>query len=230
MKSTIQNRTVQSNSEIRELSKRQLEGKWRAAALTAFVYSLIISLLDYIPIPGSTIGPFGEGLIWGQELDIPIISTLLSGAFGIGLSVYHLKIAKNRDPELGNIFDGFKQFVQSIIAGVLTSLVILTGLVFFIIPGIIASLGLSQTYFIMSENPGINAVDAMKQSWEMTKGYKGQLFLLGLSFIPWVFLSIFTLFIGLFWLMPYVYVSFSNFYLQLKDEDIDLNLEDHLID
>ncbi|MEL7222083.1 MAG: DUF975 family protein, partial [Bacteroidota bacterium] len=182
-----------------------------------------------IPIPGTTFNPFGEQGVLTQQVNFSPISTLVSGAFAIGICYYHLIIAKNQEPRLEDIFKGFEQFIQSLVAAILMGLIIVVGLVFFIVPGIIAALGLSQTYYIMADNPGIDAIEAMKQSWEMTKGYKGQLFLLGLSFLPWAILSIFTLFIGLLWLMPYMYVSFSHFYLQLRGEEQELDIEDHLV-
>jgi len=219
-----------SNTEIRNLSKEQLKGKWGAAALTFLLYAIIVTALDYIPIPGLTVGPFGDGIYAQQEFAIPLLKMLTSGALGIGLCIYHLKIAKNSEPNISELFEGFNQFLQSIVAYILISIVVIVGFIFFIVPGVIAGLALSQTFYIMAENPGISAVDAMKQSWEMTEGHKMQLFTLGLSFIPWIILSILTLFIGLLWLIPYMYVCYSNFYLRLNGEEIDFGLEDHLVE
>ena len=81
----------------------------------------------------------------------------------------------------------------------------------------------------MADEPGISAIDAMKQSWEMTKGYKVKILLLGLSFIPWFILSVFTLFIGLLWLMPSMYTSFANLYLQMRGDKPSLEIQDHLV-
>lgn len=202
---------VQSNAEIRALALSQLRNKWTGPVLAALAYIVVTNLMGLIPVVGS------------------ILSIVFSGAFAIGLCYYHLKIAKNSEPKIEDLFEGFKQIGQGIIAALLSGLIIGVGFVLLIVPGVIAALGLSQTFYIMAENPGVNAVDAMKESWEMTKGYRGQLFWLGLSFLPLAFLSIITLFIGLLWLMPYMYVSFSHFHLQLKGEDLELSPSDHLI-
>ena len=127
------------------------------------------------------------------------------------------------------IFDGFKQFIQAVVASILISIIVGIGILLLIIPGIIASLGLSQTYYIMAQNPGTKATEAMQQSWEMMKGYKDQLFMLGVSFFPWAFLALFTCGIGFLWLIPYMYVSYSNFHLQLTGGESEPGLEDHLI-
>jgi len=217
--------------------------------VTALAYIILTMIIDTIPIPGTGIDLSGyfadwfgldtemleseefENLNLADELNfnLPILTMLLTGPLSIGLCAFHLTIAKGREAELPQILDGFKQFIQAIIAGILISIITLVGFLFFIVPGVILSLGLGQTFYIMADNPGIKAIDAMQQSWEMMKGYKDQLFMLGVSFIPWAFLCLFTCGIGFLWLMPYMYVSFSHFYLQRKGEDPEIGLEDHLI-
>ena len=244
MESTQYNNEIQSNSSIRELAYSQLKGNWTVPVITALAYSILSQVISVIPIPGTEMdmsGFFGsyfgsdmpdeiaDELVDQLNVQFPILVMLLSGAMTIGLSTFHLNFAKKGEAELPQIFDGFKQIVQAIIASFLMMIIVGVGYLLFIVPGVILSLGLSQTYFIMADNPGFKATDAMQQSWEMMKGHKGQLFVLGLSFIPWAILCVFTLFIGFFWLQPYMYVSFSHFYLQLKGEDLEVGLEDHLI-
>ena len=189
------NREVESNSSIRAMARHQLEGNWTIPVVTALTYFIITIVIDAIPIPGTEYDmtryfamlfdtELYEGINNEATFKLPILSLLFSGALGIGISHFHLTFAKNGEADLPLIFDGFKQFLQSIIAGVLIGIIVIIGSLLFIIPGVIASLGLSQTYYIMSDNPGISAIDAMQQSWDMTKGYKLQLFILGLSFIP----------------------------------------------
>ena len=50
----------------------------------------------------------------------------------------------------------------------------------------------------------------------MMYGYKWNYFLLALIFIGWGILSIFTLGIGLLWLIPYIQVTMAKFYDELK--------------
>ena len=225
----MQNQSVQENSDIRALALSQLKGNWLGPVLTTLVYFIISSIISSIPIPGTSIGPFDISGTPIPSIALPVLSVLVSGAFSIGLCLYFMNVARRNNPELANIFAGFNQFIQALIAGVLVSIITFLGTLLFLIPGIIAGLGLSQTYYIMADEPGISAIDAMKQSWEMTKGYKVKILLLGLSFIPWFFLSIFTLFIGFLWLMPYMYTSFANLYLQMRGDKPSLEIQDHLV-
>ncbi len=86
----------------------------------------------------------------------------------------------------------------------------------FIIPGIIAQIGYSQVWFILTEDDEISPNDALKKSKEMMYGYKMQYFLLGLSFIGWIILAILTCGIGLLWVLPYIQTSNAKFYEDLK--------------
>jgi len=56
----------------------------------------------------------------------------------------------------------------------------------------------------------------LEASKQMIKGYKFEFILLGFTFILWFFASVFTFFLLLIWLLPYVYQSYANFYLNLK--------------
>ena len=70
--------------------------------------------------------------------------------------------------------------------------------------------------FILAENPKIGVAKAMRISKVLTKGYKADLFVMGLSFFGWNLLSIFTFGILQLWIQPYEYMSFTNAYKSLK--------------
>jgi uncharacterized membrane protein len=52
----------------------------------------------------------------------------------------------------------------------------------------------------------------------MMYGHRKQLFYMNLIFLGLIIASIFTLFIGLLWLLPYMYVSYSIFYDGVKKQ------------
>ena len=68
----------------------------------------------------------------------------------------------------------------------------------------------------------------------MMKGHKMDFFILGLRFLPWAILCLFTLGIGFLWLGPYMQVTYAKFYdrLRLADDplaDVD-DISKHLVD
>ena len=152
----------------------------------------------------------------------------------IGLCRFALELSRNKHSEIEKIFSGFDQFAAGLIAYLLYSVAVFAGFIFFIIPGFILLAGLSQTFFILADNPKLDGVDALRQSWEMMDGHKGAYILFLLRFIGWIFLCVLTLFIGLLWLYPYMQVSFAKFHDMVKTgghpDDLDEGISKHLMD
>ena len=91
----------------------------------------------------------------------------------------------------------------------------------FIIPGIVASISYMYSLYIKMENPDVSALDAIKMSKEITRGHKGEIFLLSLSFIGWILLGIITI-VGI--IPVIVYMTFSMIeqykYLSIRSEGV----------
>jgi uncharacterized membrane protein len=86
-----------------------------------------------------------------------------------------------------------------------------------IIPGIIAALSYSMTFFIIADDESIEPMEALKKSKKMMEGYKLKLFYLSIRFFGLALLCILTLGIGFLWLIPYTYVTMAKFYDDIKD-------------
>ena len=86
----------------------------------------------------------------------------------------------------------------------------------FVIPGIIATYSYSMSFYILRDNPDMDANAARKASIEMMKGNKWKLFCLELSFIGWMLLSMLTFGILLLWVGPYMETAKAAFYEELK--------------
>ena len=95
-----------------------------------------------------------------------------------------------------------------------------------IIPGIIMSLAYAMSNFVAADHPELDAVDCIRQSREIMKGHKWQLFCLNLSFLGWAILCVFTLGIGVLWLAPYKNTSMAEFYQDILRERGEL-IEDN---
>ncbi len=80
-----------------------------------------------------------------------------------------------------------------------------------------------MSFYILAENPQLGAREALNISKRITMGYKGRIFMLGLSFIGWAILACITLGIGFLWLVPYIQISFANLYKELKAEAVANN-------
>ena len=109
-------------------------------------------------------------------------------------------------------------FVSYLVISLLVGIFVTLWSLLLIIPGIIAALGYSQVYLVKLDNPEMGDFDAIKKSKELMKGHKWEFFLLGLSFIGWMILGIFTLGILYLWLIPYMSVTMCNFYNELVSQ------------
>ena len=146
-------------------------------------------------------------------LIIAIAMTLASGAVKLGYCRFNLNLFTNEEkPSMHILFSRTGIIWKALWMEILNSLIVAVGCMLFIIPGIIIGLGISQSEYILAENPDLKATQAIKKSWEMMKGNKWSFFCLGLSFIGWIILSAFVPAGGLF-LAPYIEAANAAFYL-----------------
>lgn len=135
--------------------------------------------------------------------------------YGIS-TVMALNIARKDAAEVSNLFEGFPDGWRILWATGIMGLKILLWSLLFIIPGIVAFYSYSMTFFILRDNPGMKAAEAVRESKRIMAGYKGKLFRLHLWFMLLGLLLILpTLGLVLFWLVPYQTVATAQFYRHL---------------
>jgi uncharacterized membrane protein len=189
---------LQTNAMLRKAARSQLKGSWLAAAGMSFIWFCLLLLAGF-----TVIG-----------------SLIVSGPLMLGLCGYFLTKARGGRVTVSNLFDGFNMFGRAFLLEFLTSIFIALWSLLLIIPGIIKGLSYSMAYYIVLDNPQMNALDAITASRKMMNGYKGKLFCLHLGFIGWGLLCILSLGIGLFWLIPYAQLAGANFYEDLRKNSI----------
>lgn len=179
------------NRKLMQMARESLDGNWILAVGTFLVYMLIVS--------GSS----------------PLY-LVLAGPFTLGLAGFTLSLSRKEEARVEQIFHGFQYFGNAVIAYLLMFFYIFLWSLLFIIPGIIASLSYSMTFYIMADDPTIRPQQALDKSKKMMNGYKWKFFCLGLRFIGWFILCMITFGIGFLWLIPYIQVSAAKFYEDLK--------------
>ncbi|MEA1896563.1 MAG: hypothetical protein U9N53_02730 [Bacteroidota bacterium] len=126
-------------------------------------------------------------------------SMALLQIFGIGYALFviapidfgskfmFLKAMRDKKFEIKEIFSGFKDnYLNIILANLLTIAIVVIGFIMLIIPGIIFAIKLAFVpYLVMDKN--LDPVEAVKESWRMTRGYGWTIF--GMGFV--------SIFIGL---------------------------------
>jgi len=196
-------------SEIRQEARERLQGLWTNLIPIWFIYFLII---------GGAPGIFGERgafLAW-------MINMAIGGPLAMSMTLIFLRIYKQEPFELGQVLEGFKQFSRAFTTYLLIAIYVFLWMLLLIVPGIIAALGYTMTFFIMAENPEMPATEAMRRSKQMMFGHKWELFNLGLSFLGWLIVSALTFGIGLLWLQSYVMASVTIFYHKIKGQQEEI--------
>jgi len=83
------------------------------------------------------------------------------------------------------------------------------------------SLLYSLAYLVAYDNEEMTGKEVVEESKKLMVGNRCKYILLQLSFIGWAILTIFTLYIGMFWLAPYMQVAMICFYEFLKDNKVE---------
>lgn len=195
--------------QIKDLSKSQLKGRWGSAILAFFVVSAISTAISYSM----------ENILGTPGVAISIGGIFISSALGVGSAIFALNFIDGRD-ELSDIFSGFKIILKATGLALLVGICVLIGMVFLIVPGIIAGIMFSQCYFILAEDSSKGVMECLKESKNLMKGRLWEYFVLQLSFLGWIILSVFTCGIGLLWLVPYQNITFANYYRMLKEVEV----------
>ena len=196
-----------NNAQLMQNARESLSGKWGLAIATFLVYTLIIS-----------IGQANQEVAAYTSLIILIIA----GPLHLGISFFSLNISRNHEARFEQLFDGFKiNFGKAIGTYLLMMVFILLWTLLLIIPGIIAAISYSMSFFILADDENITPMDAIDKSKRMMYGYKWKYFGLGLRLFGLALLCILTLGIGFLWLIPYANVCNAKFYEDIKDSPIE---------
>lgn len=180
-------------------ARESLKGKWGLAVGTFFLYFLVTIAVQSIPKGGF------------------LLSLIIDGPLLLGLSLFTVAISRKSEAHLDQLFDGFRRFGTALSAYLLMTLFTVLWSLLLIVPGIVAALSYSMTFFILIDDVTVTPQEAIKRSKKMMYGYKWKLFCLSFRFIGWILLSILTLGIGFLWLAPYMEVSMVKFYDDLKN-------------
>lgn len=84
--------------------------------------------------------------------------------------------------------------------------------------GVIVKLPFAMAFYILADNPQMRGIEALKKSVSLMKGHMVQYLILQISFIPLMFLSMLFMYVGLLWVMPYIYASNTIFYMDVTGE------------
>ena len=184
--------------DFRQRAWQSLSGNWGIAILAYFLVGIVNGVAA-----SATVG---------------VGSWLIAGIVGVGYASFSLSLGRRENTQIEQLLDGTKDLGNNFMAGLLVSLYTFLWTLLFIVPGVIKALSYSMTYYILRDNPGMLASEAIKRSEETMMGHKWQLFCIYLSFIGWILLSFLTCGILMFMVVPYMMQTSAEFYRYLNAE------------
>lgn len=192
---------MESIGVYKDRAVESLEGNWLKGVLASLVCWVIMGV---IPMCSHYVTAH---IVW-YLLALPLVW---------GNVVFFLGIARKEEVAYEQLFEGFsKDYVRIVLTLLLVYIYTFLWSLLLIVPGIIKTYSYSMTCFILKDEPGMKSDDAIKKSMDMMHGHKMRLFLLDLSMIGWVILSVLTLGIGFLLLNPYNSTAHAHFYEDLK--------------
>ena len=193
-------------SEIKKWSKEKVKGK-RWSILPAIIVASIITGISFTyKTSNDSYAYINIGWIFYSV--------------EIGLTYFLVNFITDKKYSIDDLFYFAKDFLKGLIVSLLSGIFISLWSLLLIIPGLIKVLAYSLIPMIMSDEKykDLGYMDTLKLSESMMKGHKWEYFLLGLSFIGWHILAIFTLFILELWIVPYQQVATTKFLYEVKNE------------
>lgn len=219
---------MKSNQYYKNEALSALRGNWANALVATIIFialALFFSSNDAINsyYQRVVINPF-----IGYSLSFVSLFVLLPLAAGYSNSMrVLLETGDNR--LTNNSFSlGFGNWLHVVWGMILSTIYIFLWTLLLIIPGIIKSYSYALTPYILVEHPEMSANEAIEESMRLMDGHKFDLFYLQLSFIGWAILSILSLGLGVFWLIPYQMTAQAAFYRDIKNEAMPL--QDNVIE
>ncbi len=144
---------------------------------------------------------------------------LFSVAYGIivllpvsyGSSWVFLKAVRGESFKVTDIFFAFQSFLNVIISALLVGLIIFVGFILLIVPGIIFACKLAFVpYLVIDEK--MEATEAIRKSWKMTKGFSWTIFWLAIVSFFLVIAGLICLLVGVVPAVIWIELAFAAIY------------------
>lgn len=151
----------------------------------------------------------------------------ISNPINYGADWVYLKAVRKDKYEVKETFDGFKNYLNIVLAGMLVTAIVGIGLVFILVPGIVFACRLAFVPFLVMDKK-LDPVKAVEESWRLTKGHGWRIFgmaLLGfLIIIGGLLALVFGVIIAFIWIRA----AFASLYLAVVLEDEKKNTNETL--
>ncbi|MEN8228308.1 MAG: YciC family protein [Bacteroidota bacterium] len=143
----------------------------------------------------------------------------VAGPISYGVKWVFLKAVRGERIEIRDIFMVFQRnYWNVVIANIVVGVIVGLGIVMLIVPGIIFACRLAFVPYLVVDKE-MDVMDALRVSWDMTRGYGWQIFFMGFLAIWVVIAGLICLFVGVFISAMWISTAFATMYhaVELKN-------------
>ena len=142
----------------------------------------------------------------------------LSGPIGYSIDWVFLKVVRKEKIEIKDMFSVFERnYWNAVLAGIITMVIIIVGLIMLIVPGIIFACRLAFVPYLVIDRK-MEAMEALKVSWDMTRGHGWKVFLIALLGILIVIAGLLVLIVGVLISIMWISTAYAVLYHQVSSE------------
>lgn len=149
---------------------------------------------------------------------------LLSGPIGYSVDWVFLKAVRREKIEIKDMLSVFERnYWNAVLACIITAVIIIIGIIMLIVPGIIFACRLAFVPYLVIDRK-MEAMEALKTSWEMTKGHGWKIFLIGLLGFFIVIAGLIVLFFGIIISIMWISTAMAVLYHDVSNEKAQLQV------
>jgi uncharacterized membrane protein len=187
------------------------ENGWRQLWKYFLPLLLILIISGLISLP-TAVSEIDDNLI------VPILGffavlygIFIEGPVAFGVSFASLKAARSDKLSVTDMFGAFRNYLNAVLASLLTGMIIAFGLILFIVPGIIFACKLAFTPYLVVDRK-MDVIEAIKTSWKMTDGHALKVFGIALLAIPICIAGLLLLGVGIILSIMWINLAFASLY------------------
>ena len=172
-----------SCSKIKKIARQMVGGNWAKGFLVVFI-SIVLAgapaVLAYYLSRSLAVSYF-----------VDLYTLFVTGPITYGVTNFFLDVFRKRqEPGIGSFTAGLPYILNAVVLYFLELVLVFLWSLLLVVPGIIAAIRYSQAFFVLADNPGMNAFECLRISKQLMQQNKGKFFALQLSFMPWLLLSV----------------------------------------
>ncbi len=180
-------------------------------ALIIFVASIPLGIFSNVSdIHPDKWGIVAVAMIFAQIFALAYSLFVLS-PLEYGSKLVYLKAARNDHFEVVDMFDSFKNYLNVVLASLLSGAIIVFGFFFLIIPGIVFACRLAFVPFLVMDKK-LDPVKAVEESWRLTKGHGWRIFWMGIVAFFLIIAGLIVLIFGVFISAIWISSTFASLY------------------